>query len=109
MTTQTKVLYKSLLQRADRLKKYLSQQVTSLPDNHLNYTAANCFIISSSVLERGRCLSPEYYNFRVQYKRISEKIQKAKIENLDSCILSILTDSRYHPTVQQSLASLWGI
>jgi hypothetical protein len=102
------VQYQQALINALSLKEEICTQILNLPTNHLtNHVKPNCFTVKSSELTEGTILCAQYYNYRTQYKEISERIRKGSVERLEKIIKNILKEKQYHPTALKHLKTLW--
>ncbi len=107
-TLSPEALSKSLLSRHQQLQADLANQIKNLPDNHKIKrmdTPANVFIISYQNLESN--LSPEYYDFKLQYQHISEMIKHIPPHRVEPFIGELAMSSKYHDDVKKYLIALW--
>lgn len=104
-----KALSKSLLSRYSQLQEELSNHIRNLPDNpkikRMN-TPTSVFILNYQNLENN--LSPEYYDFKIQYQQISEMIKHIPPHKVERFIGEITMSNRYHDDVKKHLISLWN-
>lgn len=72
-------------QRIEVIKNDLRNKIQSLPDNSkISRLKSGAFTISSKDIfaSKGTVLSPSYYDFKLQYKYLSEVIDNTNINNL---------------------------
>ncbi len=80
-----------IIKQIQHLKKKLYDSINELPDNpKINRLNGNCFTIMSSDLSVDKVLSPEYYDFKLQYREIIKCIDKSRIETLDKVLNEIV-------------------
>lgn len=107
-TLSPEALSKSLLSRHAQLQTDLANQIKNLPDNpkikRMN-TPTGVFIISYQNLENN--LSPEYYDFKIQYQQISEMIQHIPPHKVERFIGELTMSTHYHDNVKKHLITLW--
>lgn len=80
-----KTSIKELVEKIESVKVELKNKIESLPDNtRINRLGAGSFTISSKDIfaSEGIVLTPSYYDFKLQYKYLSEVIDKTNINNL---------------------------
>jgi len=93
-----------------KIKKQLTDIILTLQDNP-NITRINnqCFIISSANLSNDLCLTPEYYDFKRQYRLIVRIIEECSTEKAQSLMNNIVNKGsirypsdiyhKFHPDV----------
>ena len=101
------------------IKQELTDIILTLPDNpKINRISDRCFTISSADLSSDLCLTPEYYDFKRQYKLIVQIIQKNNVERAQTLMKDIIRKGsihylsgvyhRFHPDVVERLKVLMG-
>lgn len=101
-------LSKSLISRHVQLQNDLAKKILQLPDNQKIKrmdTPTKVFILSYQNLESN--LSPEYYDFKIQYQQISEMIKHIPPHKVERFIGELTMSPRYHDDVKKHLISLW--
>ncbi len=89
--SQTMEITIEIIKQIQDLKKKLYDSINELPDNpKINRLSGNCFTIMSSDLSVDRVLSPEYYDFKHQYREIIKCIDNSRIETLDKVLNEIV-------------------
>lgn len=103
------------------LKKSLSEAIQNLPDNpritRLNGTAGpRAFTMSSRDLNN--VWSPFYHDFKAQYKKLVEIVDKASLETVGTVLTRIIEKGnhpesggtvKFHPDVIENLRGLLGL
>lgn len=105
-------------QTLEHLKDTLKTAINDLPDNprieRLNGNgkgSLRAFVIKSS--DTGGIISPFFHDFKAQYRKIAEILDKARIETINSVLVRILETGSYsekggtvkfHPEVIRNLA-----
>lgn len=87
--------------RAERIKDELGRLILDLPDNpEIKRLSSNpnCYIINSSVINKDlhHTLSPEYYDFKYQYKKLVEKIDTMNILQFSDNLKKIINDGKFN-------------
>ena len=75
------------------IKQSICQQILDLPDNpRINRLSGkgNCFIIQFKNL--GNNWSPEFHDFKIQYKKIVEMIDKLELESILPFLKKVIED-----------------
>ena len=85
--------------RAERIKDELKRLILDLPDNKNIKKFAdkpNCFIINSSEIfkDKDHTFSPEYYDFKYQYKKLVEKIDQLNVLTFGEALKQIIADKK---------------
>jgi hypothetical protein len=124
--------------KVEQFKLDLQSLIKALPDNPAIVTrlSDSCFIMKASDLTqtfqtKGRSVTmsvwdPDMHNFKVQYNRIAEYINKARIEDVCRTLNSIIRNgcietrvprlgffpgygkvTRFHPQVIENLKTIW--
>lgn len=97
-------LAKSLLGLEGALKQDLANNIRSLNKEH---KGDRTFIVMSSDLEYPTILLPSYYNLRVQYEEIAQRILKTPLSGIDGLIKKICTSSVYNKKVKEAVLKVW--
>ena len=70
-----------LLMKAIQIREAIGYKILALPDNEdIQRQGEGCFTINSSKLDSNLNLSPEYYDFKVQYEIIAKVLSERPIE-----------------------------
>lgn len=73
---------KKAKEEASKIKDGIRKLIENLPDNKkINRLSSNSFTMSSKDMNISKSLDPFYYDFKAQYKKISEYLNKCDIEN----------------------------
>ena len=114
-------MHDTYLKDLENVKQALIDIVLTMPDNpKINRINDQCYTISSANLSSDLCLSPEYYNFKLQYRLIVEIIENNTIKKIQKLLNDIIhkgsihyptsarTYHRFHPDVVEHLKTLMG-
>jgi hypothetical protein len=72
-----------LINKIQQIKEQVQIKILSLPDTSpANRINSNCFTILKSQLN-SRSWSPEFYDFKAQYKAIAEELDHYEPENIE--------------------------
>ena len=82
-----------------RIREELSGLIESLPDNpNIKRINDRCFVISSKHLSPDLKLSPQYYDFKAQYREIISEINKTQFINT----LKVLNEILHRGTIKKT-------
>lgn len=82
--------------KIDIMKDKLKDKINSLPDNpKINRVSANCFILNYKDLDMNNW-TPQYYDFKRQYKFISDMIDNSDIKVIIKNIDIIITKGKLY-------------
>lgn len=108
---------KELGERLEEIRRVIKEKISSLPGNpRINRLSdsPNCFVMQSKDLENS--WSPEYHDFKIQYERIIQEINKAGAFNVINRLREITQSGnvkglrghslRLHPDVVEHLNKL---
>ena len=97
------------LEQAIKIRKSIVDMILELPDNtNIERQGKHGFSVKSSEVFKHNNLSPEYYDFKRQYKMIANKLESMPIENTVDWLLVLLekgsiyyknTNFKLHPEV----------
>lgn len=80
-----------------QIKEELTYIILTLPDNNnITRLSDQCFVMSSANLSNDLCLTPEYYDFKRQYKLIVKIIEECSIERIQSLMSDITRKGSVH-------------
>jgi uncharacterized Zn finger protein (UPF0148 family) len=74
----------NLVSKAERQRRYLADRIANIDEtlDGVTMLSKHCFTIRSGNLELEASLSPEYYNFKLQFKAIEQLILESRIDNV---------------------------
>ena len=109
MARSLQSLHKTLINRAEEFRGKLIRRIEQLPDNQSIKVSGSprCFTVNFSQLQRNCNLSAKFYDFRVQYQEIIERIKKSRIESLPGLFEKIQSETQYHDEVKKHLLEVW--
>jgi len=88
-------MIKDLISQIEAIKEQLYTKISELPDNanikRLD-SDSNCFIINSSQII-GKPFSPEYHDYKHQYKLIIKYLKTCEITNFENSLNTIIKTS----------------
>lgn len=96
---------RELVNKIDAIKTEIGNEIQRLPDNpDITLLGKNCFTISTSKMAMDLSLSPETYDFRMQYKALAELVGRCLPENVMTVLNQTLNAGRIgmirlHPQV----------
>ena len=105
----------ALMVKVNTIKLGISQMIADLPDNpDITRIGPQVFSISVSKTSISMGWSPETYDFRAQYKALSELVEKARPENVVSVLTRTLDEGRIgtirlHPQVIGYIRGMIGL
>lgn len=116
-------IIKELVTKMTNIRQEINDLILSLPDNRLSKKISNrSFTINFSDLLPDKCLSAEIYDFRYQYEKIIEYINKIPVEKIyDRLNIMFIPNAngiywligpppiRLHPTVVKNIKKILEI
>lgn len=105
-----------ILNSQSQLVTELENLIRGLPDNNkITRLGNNCFTIRHSDLSDSLILSPEYYDFKVQYEKLIKIVNETEFTKLLDVLASIIKRKHYlksghnfifHPEVINNLKNV---
>jgi hypothetical protein len=85
-----------LIQQIEKIKRNLYDQINALPQNEnitvLSETPSIFVVKSNDVF--GQPFSPEWHDYKAQYKMIVEELETSRIETFEAKLQSIITTGK---------------
>ena len=97
-----------LTEEAKRIKEDINNIIRSLPDNpdiQRLSNSPNCFIVQLSTVQADRHhnLSPVYYDFKYQYRKLINKVNQLEILTIDKALNDIISEGQFKVYTGQNM------
>ena len=86
----------NLVSKAEGKRHVLADRIGKIDDTHPGITmlSKSCFTMRSGTIDFEESLSPEYYNFKEQFKAIEKLILESRVDNVDKNLRAALDSGK---------------